>query len=85
MAIQFLGAFAKLPKAIISSVMSVRLSVRTKELDSHLTDFEHFKFRLLAKICCKNPSFIKIRQEERVLYVKKFSHLRQYLVKFFLE
>ena len=34
-----LGAFAKLRKATISFVMSVRLSVRMEQLDSHLTDF----------------------------------------------
>jgi hypothetical protein len=34
-----LGAFAKLRKATISFVMSVRLSVRMEQLGSHWTDF----------------------------------------------
>jgi hypothetical protein len=35
----FLDAFAKLRKATISFVMSVRLSVRTEKLDSHWAGF----------------------------------------------
>jgi hypothetical protein len=35
----FLGAFAKLRKATISFVRSVRLSVRMEQLGSHWTDF----------------------------------------------
>jgi hypothetical protein len=35
----FFGAFAKLRKATISFVMTVRLSVRMEELVSHWTDF----------------------------------------------
>jgi len=35
----FLGAFAKFRQAIISSVMSVRLSVRMEQFRSHWTDF----------------------------------------------
>jgi hypothetical protein len=33
------GAFAKLLRATISYVMSLRLSVRTEQLDCHWTDF----------------------------------------------
>jgi hypothetical protein len=36
---RFLGAFAKLRKAIISCVMSVRLSVLMEQLRSHRKDF----------------------------------------------
>jgi hypothetical protein len=35
----FLGAFAKLRKATISFVISVRLPVRMEQLGSHWTDF----------------------------------------------
>jgi len=35
----FLGALAKVRKATISFVMSVRLSVRMEQLGSHWTDF----------------------------------------------
>jgi hypothetical protein len=35
----FLGAFAKLRKTTISSVVSVRLPVRMEQLDSHCLDF----------------------------------------------
>ena len=43
-----------------------------------------FRF-FFSKICRENSSFIKIRQEQGILYVKTFSHLWQYLAKFFLE
>ena len=36
----FLGAFAKLRKATISFVLSVRLSVRMEQLGSHWTEFD---------------------------------------------
>jgi hypothetical protein len=35
----FLGAFARLRRAAVSFVMSVRLSVRMEQLGSHWTDF----------------------------------------------
>jgi len=37
--VSFLGAFAKLRKATISFVMSVRLSVRTEQICSQWKDF----------------------------------------------
>jgi hypothetical protein len=40
----FLGAFAKLRKATISFVMSVRLSVRMEQLGSHWTNFHVWVF-----------------------------------------
>jgi hypothetical protein len=56
----FLGAFAKLRKATISSVMSVRPSTLI-QLGSYWTDF-HEVFEYFSKICRENPSLIKIRQ-----------------------
>ena len=45
-----LGAFAKLQKATISFVMSVRLSVHMKQLGSHWTDFDEIWYlRLFRK------------------------------------
>jgi hypothetical protein len=40
--LSFFGAFAKLRKATIRFVMSVRLSVRMEQLGSHRTDFHEF-------------------------------------------
>ena len=44
-----LGAFAKLRKATISFIMSIRLSVcpsvRTEQLGSHLTDFDEICYQ----------------------------------------
>jgi hypothetical protein len=58
-----LGAFAKLRKATISFVMSVCLSVRVEQFDSHWTDFsEIWYYKIFPKICRENSSFIKIRQ-----------------------
>ena len=38
-------------------------------------------FRFLSEICRENSSFIKIRREQRVLLMKTFSHLWQYLAR----
>ena len=38
----------------------------------------NFIFELISKICYEKPCFIKIWLDWRVLYVKMFSHLRQY-------
>jgi hypothetical protein len=40
----FSGSFAKLRKATISFIMSVRASVRTEQLDSHWTDFHEILY-----------------------------------------
>ena len=37
---EYLGAFAKLRKATISFITSVRLTVLMEQLDSHWTDFD---------------------------------------------
>jgi hypothetical protein len=42
-------------------------------------------FELLSKICREIPSFTKIWQEWRVLYMKTFSRFWQYLAEFFLK
>ena len=47
----------------------------------------HFIFQsffFLSKICWENSSFVKMRQEQRVLHMNVFSHLWRYLAKFFL-
>jgi len=59
----FLGAIAKLPKATISFVMSVRPSVHKDKSAyngriSMIFDIEYF-----SKICRENSSFIKIGRE----------------------
>jgi hypothetical protein len=43
-ALRFLGAFAKLRKAIISFVVSVCLSVRVEQLGSHWKDFHEILY-----------------------------------------
>jgi len=47
--IGFLGAFAKLRKAIISFLMSIRLSVRIEQLGSHWTDFHEFWYVVIFR------------------------------------
>jgi len=67
----FLGDFAKLRKAIISFVMSVRPSVRMERLGSHWTDFHaNLIFVYFAKICRGNSSLIEIWKEQSLLYKK---------------
>jgi hypothetical protein len=64
-AISFLGAFAKLQKAIISFVMSVSLSVRPHRITQLALDefLRNLIFNFFSKICRENSSFIKIPQE----------------------
>jgi len=45
----FLGAFAKLWKAAISFVMSVRLSARMEQLGSHWTDFHEIWYFIIFR------------------------------------
>jgi len=85
----FWGAFAKLRKATISFLMSVRTSVcphRTTRLpldgDSWNVTFEYF-----SKNCRQNSRLIKIWQEKRLLYKKINIRICfwSYLTQFFLE
>ena len=72
-------------KATISFVIFFCPSVHMEQLDSHWTNFDEIWYLVFSKICQKKSSFIKIRQEQRVLYMKTFSHIWQYFAKFFLE
>jgi hypothetical protein len=65
----FLGSFAKLQKATIIFIMSVYLPV---PLDGISSNFQNVYF---SKICRKNSGFIKIRQEQLVLYMETSIHL----------
>ena len=83
----FLGAFAKLRKATLSCVTSVRLSVRPHgttrlSLDGFLWNliFEDF-----SEICRENSNVIKIGQEQRVLYIETYTYFWSYIAHFFLE
>ena len=83
----FLGAFRKLRKATSHVCVSVHPSMRqhgTIRLppDAFCLNLVFEKF---SKLCRENSIFIKIWEEFLVLYMKTFSHLRQYLAEFFLE
>ena len=60
-----LGAFAKLRKATISCVTSVRPSVHMEQLYSHWTDFYDIIYLSFfpPKICRENSSFVKMWQQ----------------------
>ena len=87
----FVGAFAKLWKATINVVMSVRPSihpsVRMEQLRSHWMDFqEGLRIFRKKKKCRENSSLIKIRQEkQQVLYMKTDAYFCSYLHQLFLE
>jgi hypothetical protein len=50
------------------------------------TDFDKtWYLGFFRKICQEDSSFIKLRQEQRVLYMKTFRYFSRYLAKFFLE
>jgi len=79
---QVSGAIAKLRKATVGFVVSVRM----QQLGSHLTDFrEILYFEDLSKIFRKKSSFIEICQVWRVLYMKTNVQLWPYLAQFFVK
>jgi hypothetical protein len=81
----FLGAFAKLRRATISFLMSIRLSVRMEQLGFHLVDFdETWYFSFFSKMLRKT-SCLSNMQKRIILYMKMFSHLWQYLAELFAE
>jgi hypothetical protein len=77
----FLGAFAKLRKAIISFVMSVRPSLRMEQFVSHLMNFHKIQYRVFFENLPRKSSSIEIWQEWRVLCMKTYVHL--YFAEFF--
>jgi hypothetical protein len=86
--VSFLGSFAKLRKATISFVMSVRLTVRPSSWnDSARTGRIFMKFDIWEYFenLSRTFSAIKIGQEIRVLYVKTTLHFLSYLANFFLD
>jgi hypothetical protein len=79
-----LGAFAKLRKATISSVMSVCPHGTTRlPLNGYWLNLIFDSF--FSKISLENSRLIKIHKEQWGLYMKTFSHLWQYLTELFLE
>jgi hypothetical protein len=79
----FLGAFAKLRKATVAFLMSVRSHGETRlPLDgvSWNLIFEFFR-----NSCRENSSFLKMRRDQRALYMQTYVHLWYYLAEVFLE
>jgi hypothetical protein len=91
LSVQVLGAFAKFQKTIISFEMSLSLFVCLSVCphDTTRLPLEGFScnliFQYFSKICQENSSFIKSEKQKRVLYMKTYVRLWQYLAKFFLE
>ena len=83
----FLGAFAKLRKATVTFVMSVCPSAWNNSVSTGriLMKPDIRALFFFSKTCQENSNFIKIRQKWQVLQIQTFSHLWQYLAKFFLE
>ena len=87
----FLGAWVELRKVAIRHVcLSVCLCVsvhpnETTELPLYVFWWKLDIWTFLKKICRENSSFIKIRYEQRALYMKTFSLLWQCLAEFSLE
>jgi hypothetical protein len=81
-----LGAFTKLQKVTSSFVISFRLSVwprRTTLLTQDRFSW-HLIFECFSKISPENLSFIKIWQEQQVLYMKPKKYIWSYVTKLFL-
>ena len=65
---------------------SVRPFLHVEELGSHRTDsYEIWYLRVFRKFRRENSSFIKIKQEYCVLYMRTNTHFWSYLAQFFLE
>jgi hypothetical protein len=81
----FLSEFAKLRKAAIS-MMSVRPSSCLSACNNSTLDgFDEIWYLIFFRKSRKNSSFIKTRQEWRVVYINTFSHFVRYIAGFFLE
>jgi hypothetical protein len=83
----FLSAFAKLRKATVSVVMSVRLSVCLRGTTQLPLDGFSWNliFESFSKIYWENSRFIKIGQGYWVLYTKTNIFFLSYYALFFLE
>jgi hypothetical protein len=82
----FLGAFAKLRKATVSFVMSVRLSVRMEQLGSHWTDFhEIWYWRIFRKSVEKIQVSLKSDKSKGYFTWRPIYIFLSYLADFFLE
>ena len=72
--VESLGTFTELRKETISFVESVCLSVRMGQLGSQWINFHQIWYLYFRKICRENSSFIKLKQEWRVLYMNTNIH-----------
>ena len=80
------GAFAKLRKATICFVMSVRPSIRLEQLGSHWTNFyENWYASLFFEDILRKFKFHSNTTRKRILHMKTFSHLWQHLAESSLE
>jgi hypothetical protein len=76
----------KLRHIHLSPRQSARLSVSMKHVHFHWKNFEEtWYLSFFSKLYRENSSFITIWQESWIAYMKTFSHLWQYLDKFFLK
>jgi hypothetical protein len=82
--VTILGAFAKLRKATISFVMSVRLSVRMEQLGSNWTDFHDTSYLSAFRKSVLKQRFTKIGQKWRFLCKKNNTHFLRYRAQFFV-
>jgi hypothetical protein len=84
------GAFYALSqdyeKATISVISFLCLYIRMEHLDSHWTHFdETWCLSPPFQMCRESSGFIKIWLEKQIHNMKTFSHVWQYVAKFFLE
>jgi hypothetical protein len=63
----FLDSFAKLRKATISFLMSVRLSVRMEQLGSHWADFHEIWYLMIFRKSVENIQ-VSLKSEENSGY-----------------
>ena len=83
----FLGAFAKLRKATVSFVTSVRPSVRMEQLGSHWTDFREIWYLSIFRKPVEKiiPQLNSENNIGHFTYRPIYVHFWSYLAQFFLE
>jgi len=71
---QLLVAFAKLRKATFSFVMSLCLSFRMEQLDSHWTDFHEIWYLSIFRKCIDNIQILLKSDKNNIFYTKTDIH-----------
>ena len=74
-----LGAFAKLRKAIIKFVISVRLSVRMVKLDSHWMDLDEISYLIIFRKCGEKIQVSLKSDKNNGYFIRRLLHIYDHI------